>query len=94
MAMLQCRPASHAIVSQISGLLANQIFFYSNEGDPREPLHIHVRKGEPVAKFWLVPQVSLAESCSMSSGELRELIDIIEDKRDLIERYWHETFDI
>ena len=69
-----------------------RFFFYSNEGDPREPLHIHVRKGEAVAKFWLVPQVCLAESYSMSSAELRELVDVIEDKKDLIERYWHEHF--
>jgi hypothetical protein len=64
-----------------------------NEGDPREPLHIHVRKGEAVAKFWLVPQVCLAESYSMSSAELRVLTDLIEDKKDLIERYWNEHFD-
>ena len=71
-----------------------RFFFYSNEGDPREPVHIHVRKGEAVAKFWLVPQVCLAESYSMSSAELRELVDVIEDNKDLIERYWHEHFDI
>lgn len=27
--------------------------FFSNEGDPREPAHIHVRKGRNTAKFWL-----------------------------------------
>ncbi|AEG50797.1 hypothetical protein Sphch_3183 [Sphingobium chlorophenolicum L-1] len=27
--------------------------FYANEGDPREPVHIHVRKGRDNAKFWL-----------------------------------------
>jgi hypothetical protein len=71
-----------------------RFFFYSNEGDPREPLHIHVRKGEAVAKFWLVPQVRLVESYAMSSSELRELTVVIEDHKDVIERYWHEHFDI
>ena len=28
-----------------------RFFFFSNEGDPREPMHIHVRKGEASAKF-------------------------------------------
>ena len=37
-------------------------FFYSNEGPPREPVHVHVRKGAAVAKFWLYPDVCLAES--------------------------------
>ena len=32
-----------------------RFFFYSNEGDPLEPLHIHVRKAECVAKLWLEP---------------------------------------
>lgn len=71
-----------------------RFFFYSNEGDPREPLHIHVRKGEAVAKFWLVPRVSLAESYAMSSAELRELMGVIEKNQDVIERYWNEHFDI
>lgn len=68
--MLACRPAHLAELSQISGFLANhkmyfniivvfrhkgyRFFFYYNAGDPREPFHILVRKGEAVAKFWLV----------------------------------------
>ena len=32
-----------------------RFFFYSNEGDPREPPHVHVTAGERVAKFWLEP---------------------------------------
>ncbi len=71
-----------------------RFFFFSNEGDPLEPLHIHVRRGEAVAKFWLLPQISLAESYGMSSAELRELMRIAEENRDLIERYWNEHFSI
>lgn len=48
-----------------------RFFFYSNEGDPREPLHIHVRKAEAVAKLWLKPHPSVAESFGMSAHELR-----------------------
>lgn len=32
-----------------------RFFFFSNEGFPPEPPHVHVRQGERVAKFWLVP---------------------------------------
>ena len=32
-----------------------RFFFYSNEGNPREPLHIHVRSAEGEAKFRLTP---------------------------------------
>jgi len=37
-----------------------RFFFYSNEGMPREPLHIRIEKGDAEAKFWLEPEVQLA----------------------------------
>jgi hypothetical protein len=37
-----------------------KFFFYSNEGTPREPVHVHVEKGAAEAKFWLFPVVSVA----------------------------------
>ena len=39
-----------------------RFFFYSNEGDPREPCHIHVRKGKSLAKFWLFPELIYSSS--------------------------------
>jgi hypothetical protein len=30
--------------------------FFPDEGDPREPMHIHVEKADADAKFWLYPQ--------------------------------------
>jgi len=50
-----------------------KFLFFSNEGDPREPIHIHVRKGEAIAKFWIVPEISLAESWGFSGKELNEI---------------------
>jgi Domain of unknown function (DUF4160) len=69
-----------------------RFFFYSNEGNPLEPLHIHVRKGGAVAKIWLEPVVSLAESYALNSSELRELMDVARKNKEQIERYWNEYF--
>jgi hypothetical protein len=69
-----------------------RFFFYSNEGDPREPLHIHVRRGEAVAKFWVAPEVKLADSYGMSGHELTELAQVVRDNREIIERTWNEFF--
>ena len=33
-----------------------RFFFYSDEGDPREPPHVHVTAGDRLAKFWLTDQ--------------------------------------
>ncbi len=67
-------------------------FFFSNEGSPREPAHIHLRHGERVAKFWLVPHVALANAWGMSSPELTQLRKIVQEKREEFERAWHEHF--
>jgi hypothetical protein len=69
-----------------------RFFFFSNEGTPREPLHIHVRKGSAVAKFWLDPKPAVAESYGLSPAELRELSDVVAENKDRIERYWNEFF--
>ena len=67
-----------------------RFFFFSNEGDPLEPVHVHVRRAECVAKFWLDPEVSLAEAYGFHTSELRDLMQIVHQNRERIERYWHE----
>ena len=37
-----------------------RFFFYSNEGTPRESIHIHAEKDNVEAKFWLRPEVRVA----------------------------------
>jgi hypothetical protein len=69
-----------------------KFFFFSNEGNPIEPCHIHVRKGSSVAKFWVDPTISLAYSYEMNSKELNLLISKIEENIDLIRRKWNEYF--
>jgi hypothetical protein len=44
------------------------------------------------AKFWLSPEVRLASSYDLSSGELTELARITSENRELFERTWHEYF--
>jgi hypothetical protein len=69
-----------------------RFFFYSNEGDPREAMHIHVRKGSAVAKFWLEPEPGVAESYGMSAPELKALLGIAVKNKESIRRYWNEHF--
>jgi hypothetical protein len=69
-----------------------RVFFYSNEGDPREPVHVHVRKARAEAKFWLRPFVSVADSSGFDARALREAARIVAARRDEIERAWDEHF--
>jgi hypothetical protein len=70
-----------------------KFFFYSNEGTPREPVHVHVEKGDAEAKFWLKPEVRVAYNDGYSARTLRELLEIVEANKDRIERAWNEFFD-
>jgi hypothetical protein len=69
-----------------------RFFFYSNEGDPREPLHVHIRKGEKLAKFWVRPFVSLASAFGMNSAEVSELERVVLENQEIIAEAWHEHF--
>ena len=69
-----------------------RFFFYSNEGSPREPVHIHVEKDRSEAKFWLIPVVQVAYNDGYDARTLRQLAGMIEANRDRIERAWNEFF--
>lgn len=69
-----------------------RFFFYSNEGSPREPVHVHVRSGEGEAKFWLRPTVQLDNSNGFDARTLRELVEVVEQNAALIEGVWNEHF--
>ncbi|NKB70018.1 MAG: DUF4160 domain-containing protein [Candidatus Latescibacteria bacterium] len=71
-----------------------KFFFFSNEGDPLEPCHIHIRKGGNIAKFWVVPAISLASSWGMSPKELNRLESKVNEIKSLIEERWNEHFNL
>lgn len=69
-----------------------RFFFYSNEGDPREPVHIHVTKGGAEAKFWLGPPVELARSSGFDARTLRDIARRVNMHREHISEGWHDHF--
>ena len=71
-----------------------RFFFFSNKGDPKEPVHIHVRRGEVIAKYWVEPEVSLAESWGFSGRELNDLRGVIAEHTALIRERWNEYFEL
>ncbi|MFI0844599.1 DUF4160 domain-containing protein [Mesorhizobium sp. IMUNJ 23232] len=69
-----------------------RFYFFSNEGNPREPPHVHVLKDGIDAKFWLRPDVVVAYNDGFDARTLRELTEIIERRRNEIERAWNDFF--
>jgi Domain of unknown function (DUF4160) len=66
--------------------------FYSNEGDPREPVHIHVTKDGMDAKFWLYPEISLAYNFGFNGRTLVALEQTVSERRSVIEEFWNDYF--
>ena len=69
-----------------------RFFFYSSEGDPREPPHIHVASGEKLAKFWLEP-LELASSKRLQASEVIHLLNTVNKHRNMFLEAWHAHFD-
>jgi hypothetical protein len=69
-----------------------RFFFFSNEGEPQEPMHVHVRRGGDEAKFWLEPEVVVADSFGFNAPELNSLLKLVRRQRARIERAWDEHF--
>ena len=67
-------------------------FFFSNEGAPREPAHIHVRRDRDVAKFWIDGDVRYASSSGFDARTINRVTRLVEAHRDEFERPWHEFF--
>ncbi len=67
-------------------------YFFSNEGTPREPPHVHVKGRGCDAKIWLEPDVSIADCYGFNSKELSDIVRLVATNRNRILRAWHEHF--
>ena len=77
------------VVLRIDGY---RFHFYGNEGNPREPVHSHVRHGRDEAKFWLSPEVSLAYNRGLTSRQLSEVQRLVEQHREFLIGAWDDFF--
>ncbi len=69
-----------------------RFYFFSNEGNPREPAHVHAEKQGAEAKFWLTPEVRIAASAGFDRRTQAEMVKVVEQHKDETERAWHEHF--
>jgi hypothetical protein len=70
----------------------NRFHFFANEGNPREPLHVHVSRAGATAKFWLYPEVQLAYNRDYDAREIKRIEAIVRKRRDEIEDTWNDFF--
>ncbi|HET9070111.1 MAG TPA: DUF4160 domain-containing protein, partial [Amaricoccus sp.] len=65
-----------------------RFFFYLNEGDPREPMHVHVMKDGCEVTFWLDAEASVAASRGFDARTVRRLRAVATARRELIVGAW------
>ena len=63
--------------------------FFSADGD--EPPHVHVRKDDNQAKYWIDP-VQLAKNAGFSRHELNEIFDLVRNHQQDLLKGWHDCF--
>ena len=82
-------------VFRIGGYL---VFFWVNENNPLEPVHVHVSEGKPspnATKIWITRSGGCLlqnNNSAIPEKQLRAIIKIIEARSFEIVRMWKETF--
>ena len=66
-----------------------RLFFFSRE-EPR--IHVHVAHPDGEAKFWLAPQVVLANYTGLSASQRREAQAVVEAHLEEIQNAWNRHF--
>ena len=66
-----------------------RFFFFSRE---EERMHVHVMCADGEAKFWLEPEVELAQGCGLSKSQVSETIKVVKDRRNEIADAWRQHF--
>ena len=65
-----------------------RFFFFSEESN--EPVHVHVIREQTEAKFWISPTVSVADNKGFAQHELRKVMRLVEENKELIENEWNK----
>ncbi len=65
-----------------------RFFFYVNDHPPK---HVHIEKGEGIAKFNLYP-VELVRSKRFNASEINTIRKLVLENRELFNNKWDEYF--
>ncbi len=66
-----------------------RFYFFSRE-EPR--LHVHVQGQNGEAKFWLEPEIALAQQTGLSRIEVAAALRLVEEHENDIRSAWHKHF--
>ncbi len=65
-----------------------RFFFFSNEDG--EPVHVHVIRERTEAKFWIEPEVSVADNEGFAKHELDKVMKMVVENKEIIKDAWNK----
>lgn len=65
-------------------------YFFSNEND--EPMHVHIRKGNGLLRYWLEPVELADDNGRMKLQEVRRAEEPLKQRKARIVKAWKEHF--
>ena len=74
------------------------VYFWSNEGEPREPIHVHISQGSPQAnatKVWITKAgkcLLVNNNSDIPSVALRNIMRIIEARSTEVIDMWYSFY--
>ena len=73
-------------------LLINGFRFFFFSADGKEPIHVHVKKGDGDGKIWILPEPHPAYLIDFTAQEEKQIMDIVTEKKSIIIKKWNEYF--
>lgn len=83
---------------QVFKLAGYTVYFWVNENDPLEPVHVHISKGTPspnATKIWLTKNgrcLLCHNKSNIPKRQLRTFMQIIEARNKDVLDLWYATF--
>lgn len=66
-----------------------RFFFFSRE---ELRMHVHIYCGDGEAKFWLEPNIELANNSHLTRMQLKEIEEVIEEHYNELKNAWQKYF--
>ena len=83
---------------QVFKIGAYWVYFWSNEGDPLEPVHVHIAEGSPVpnaTKVWITESgktLLCDNNSNIPKVTLRNIMRVIEARSSVVKSKWYDYF--
>ena len=55
-------------------------------------MHVHVQSADGEAKFWLEPQIELAQNYGLKVNQITTLLKLVQEHEHEIRAAWHDHF--